>query len=245
MYTLNNRNIYIFQLIMNIMKSLRLLEILKDYPLFTTNDVSKIVGKNQNYIKTLIYRLRKNNLIYKIEKGKYSVYNDPLVFVSYIYVPSYISLWSAIRYYGLTEQLPKIIFVFVTKSRKSLIFNNTKIEFIKTKHFFGFKKERYNNFDIFIADKEKLVIDCLLSKKVSLDDVIRIIKNVDIKKLILYTLRTKNNSLAKRIGFILDELKIDTKNLIRLVDNNYIKLDYDMQNRGKRNTKWRILDNRT
>ena len=79
------------------MKAIRLLKILEEYPVFTLNDMAKIVEKNPSYIKTLAYRLRKQNLIHKIERNKYSVHDDALVFASHIYAPSYISLWSALR----------------------------------------------------------------------------------------------------------------------------------------------------
>src|SRR3989344_4824740 len=167
------------------MKTIELLKILKDYPLFTENDVAKIVDKRPEYIKTLLYRIRKQKLIYKIERGKYTIHNDCLIFASYVCTPSYISLWTALRYYNLTEQLPKTIFVMVPRPRKSLKFQNIEIEFIKTKHFFGFKKERYRDFDIFMAEPEKAMMDSLLSKKIPFDEVVKAIKTKqpNIKKL--------------------------------------------------------------
>src|SRR3989344_4609957 len=116
------------------MKTIELLKILQAYPLFTENDISKILNKNPAYIKNLLYRIKKRNLIYQIERGKYTLYDDPILFASSIYTPSYISLWTAFRYYNLTEQLPKTIFIMVPKPRKSLKFQNTLIKFIKTKY---------------------------------------------------------------------------------------------------------------
>jgi hypothetical protein len=54
------------------MKTLELMKILKEYPLFTENDVAKIISKNpkysvfdnkspQLYTKTLLHRLKKRN----------------------------------------------------------------------------------------------------------------------------------------------------------------------------------------
>lgn len=228
------------------MKTIELLKILQTYPLFTENDLSKILNKNSAYIKNLLYRIRKRNLIYQIERGKYTLYDDPILFASYIYIPSYISLWTAFRYYNLTEQLPRTIFIMVPRSRKSLKFQNTLIKFIKTKYLFGFKKERYNNFDIFMAEPEKAVIDSLLSKKTPLDEVIKVIKTkkLNIKKLIRYAMNVKNKALSKRLGFILDENNISCNELKRFIDNNYIQLDPMLANTGKKNRKWRIIDNR-
>lgn len=228
------------------MKTINLIKILENYPLFRENDVAKIVNKKPEYIKTLLYRLEKRKLIYRIERGKYTCYDDALLFVSYIYVPSYISLWTAIRYYNLTEQLPKTIFVMVPKSRKSLKFLNITIEFIKTKYFFGFKKDRYRDFDIFIAEPEKAIIDSLLSKKTPLDEIEKAIKTrqFDINKLLSYAIKTKNKSLIKRLGFILEENNIKCERLKGFVDANYVLLDLMLNKTGKKNEKWRIIDNR-
>ena len=228
------------------MKTIELLKILQDYPLFTENDLAKILDKSPEYIKTLLYRLRKQRLIYRIERGKYSIYEDILVFASYIYMPSYISLWTALRYYNLTEQLPRTIFVMIPKSRKSLKFKNTSIEFIKTKYFFGFRKERYSNFDIFMAEPEKALIDSLLSKKVPFDVIIKAIKTkqVNIKKLTNYAIEIKNKTLIKRLGFFLEENNLECEKLKKFIDNNYIILDFALRRKGKKNKKWRIIDNR-
>ncbi len=228
------------------MKTIDLIKILQNYPIFTDNDVAKILNKKPEYIKTLLYRMKKRKLIYKIERGKYTIYDDAFIFSSHISIPSYISLWSAIRYYDLTEQLPKTIFIMVPKSRKSLKFKDTLIEFAKTKYFFGYKKEHYKGFEIFIAEPEKAIIDSLLSKKVPFDEIIKAIKtkSLNIKKLTAYAIKTKNKSLMKRLGFILEENKFKCQRLMRFVDNNQTFLDWALRRKGKINKKWRIIDNR-
>lgn len=228
------------------MKAIKLLKILEDYPIFTLNDIAKIVEKNPSYVKTLVYRLRKRDLIHKIERNKYSVHDDALIFTSHIYIPSYISLWSALRYYNLTEQLPRTVFVMVPKTRKSLTFRGTKIEFVKTKYFFGYKKVRYGNFDVFMAEPEKALIDSLISKKVPFNEIIKAIsaRQLDTGKLIAYALKINEKALAKRLGFLLEENNYECGKLRRLIDSNYISLDNAIKRKGKKDRKWRIVDNR-
>src|SRR3989344_419644 len=246
MYTLNNRNIIKPRYRAEFMKTIELLRILQEYPLFTENDVAKIVDKRADYVKTLLYRLRKQKLIHRVERGKYTLHDDVLIFASFISVPSYISLWTALRHYNLTEQLPKTIFVVVPKTRKSFKFQGTSIEFVKSKHFFGFRKERYRDFDIFIAEPEKAVIDSLLSRKIPLDEIAKAIKTKELRteKLIDYSIKTKNKSLIKRMGFILEENHLECKKLEKFVDNNYICLDLMLGKTGEKNKKLRIIDNR-
>ena len=151
------------------MKTIQLLSLLKNFPLFTFNDFVKITKQSSEYCRTSLYRLKKQKFIFEIERGKYTVYDDPLIFSSFIVQPSYLSSWSALRYYNLTDQLPIAIFLSTPKTRPLINFNGTKIIFLKTKYMWGYKRVRYFDWDIFMAEPEKAVIDSLLSKNVSLE----------------------------------------------------------------------------
>jgi len=229
------------------LKRINILKILERYPLFTLNNFVRISGKTKEYCRTYLYRLRKDGLIFRIEKGKYSVLNDPLIFSSYLLTPSYISFWTALRFYNLTEQLPKDIMIASSKSKDKIMFEGTKIAFFKIKHMWGYRKVTYGNCFIFIADKEKSIIDSLLLKNVSFNEIIKAIKTkeIDYRKLIEYSIKTKNKSLIKRIGYILEEEGYNARELIRYLDSNYVSLDFDREPKGKQNKKWKIIVNRS
>ena len=225
------------------MKSFELIKKLEKYPLFTENDISKIVNKSPKYTRTLVHRLSKSGMIKKIERGKYTIYDDPMIFSSYIVTPSYLSLWTAFRYYNITQQQPFAIFVMSPVSRKSLIFNNTEIKFIKSKNIFGYKKKRYSDFDIFLADKEKTIIDALLFH-LDINNIYNSLgdKELNFEKLADYAKKTKNTSLVKRLGYLL-ERKNGNSSGLKGKDNNYIKLDNNIKRNGKINHKWKLIIN--
>ncbi len=225
------------------MRSIILLKKLENYPLFTEKDLAKIINKSPKYVKTLLYRLNKQDFIKRIERGKYTLYNDPLIFSTYIMIPSYLSLWTAFRYYNWIQQQPFEIFVVSHINKKSIRFQNTKIMFFKTKHIFGYKKERYSDFDIFIAEKEKAIIDALLFH-LPIEDIINALedKEIDFIKLAEYSKRTKNISLIKRLGYILEKKKNNSCGL-KALDNNYIPLDYLKKKKGKKDSKWKLIIN--
>lgn len=234
------------------MKGIELMRKLERYPVFGLKIVKEIVGKDSNYAKLVLYRLKKTKLIFEIEKNKYSTKDDAMIIASNIIWPSYISCWSALRYYNLTEQLPQVISVMTTRTRKKreIVLDNTKIVFtkIKPKYFFGYKRERYQNFDIFIAEKEKALIDSVLSKKISFSEVSDImrenIKDVDASLLVNHLLKIKNKTLAKRFGFLLDKLGIGRYNKLRkLIDFKYIALDYSLPKKGRKDKRWKVIDN--
>ncbi len=225
------------------MKTIQLLKRVERLPLFSENDVAKIINKSPEYIRTLLYRLHKNGLIRRVENGKYTVYDDPMVFSSYIVLPSYLSLWTALRYYNMTEQQPYSVFVMVPSPKKSLTFAKTPIAFFSTKHMFGYKKERYNDVDIFMAEREKAIIDSLLFR-IPMADIKTALESeeVDLKKLSEYAQRTASISLMKRLGYLLETLKGSSYGL-KALDNNYVRLDYLAKKRGKKDKKWKLIIN--
>ena len=233
------------------MKKIELLKELGKYPLFNLKTVRDMTNKDGNYTKLLIHRLKKDKLIFEIEKNKYTLNKDSFTIASNIIWPCYISGWSAVSYYHLTDQIPQAIFVITTRARKKreIIFNNTKIIFtrVKPKYFFGYKRERYGDYDIFIAEKEKALIDSALLKKISFSEICDIIKDnvedINIPLLIKYLIKIKNKSLMKRFGFLLDRLNIKNDKLSRLIDFKYIPLDELISKKGKKDKKWRIIDN--
>ncbi len=109
------------------------MEYLKKYPVFDNLILENKLDKSKGYINLFLYRLTKRKLIIRIEKNKYTVFNDPFLIASKIVWPSYISCWSALNYHHLTEQVPSDIWVVTTRSKKDIKFSNTKIRFVKIK----------------------------------------------------------------------------------------------------------------
>ena len=71
----------------------------------------------------LAARLKAEGLGEEVEKGKYlllglepeRVLSNPLFIASHLAAPAYVSYWSALHYYGFTEQVPLTAFVATTK----------------------------------------------------------------------------------------------------------------------------------
>ncbi len=157
-----------------------LLNALKRYPVFTIGDISNALGKSREYAYLAAYRLKKAGAIHEIEKGKYTMEDDPFIIASWVAWPSYISSWAALNFHKLTDQLPFTIHVITTRKRKrkTLSYGNARIEFIKMKKsaFFGHQRRIYQGREIFIAEKEKAIVDALAARKMSLGEALEIIK---------------------------------------------------------------------
>ena len=154
---------------------------LQNYPVFSVRDLASLLHKKRNYAYLLAYRWKKKDIIHEIEKGKYTMEDDPFLVASWIVWPSYISGWAALHYRHLTEQLPFTIQIMTTRKRKRRVINygNAKIEFttVRPSFFLGFQRVIYQQQEIFIAEKEKALIDALAARKMSLAESIEMIKN--------------------------------------------------------------------
>lgn len=135
----------------------------------TPTSLSKILNiDNNNTIYKIIERLEKNKLIERLIKGKYILTKSKLSDfekAGLILSPSYISLESALNFYGILPQFPYSITSVTTKKSKGYEINNKEYEFTKiSKSFYSdfVKKDGF-----LIATPEKALIDLiyLASKK--------------------------------------------------------------------------------
>ncbi len=181
------------------------IDALKRYPVFGIKDIANVLKKSREYAYLVAFRLKRRGEIAEIEKGKYTFESDPFVVASWIVWPSYISSWAALNYYKLTEQLAFTIHVVSTRKRKkkTIYFGNAAIEFIKIrpKAFFGYRRVIYQGYEVFIAEKEKALIDALMAKKMSLPEALEIIKGnrrkMSVRKLLFYAKNLRG--LAKKL----------------------------------------------
>ncbi len=177
------------------MKTLRVLRELEKYPVFDMNIFRGVAEVKGSYAKLYLHRLAKSGMIFKIERNRYTIHKNPFLIASRIAWPSYISLWSALRFYNLTEQIPHAISVVTAKKRNQSAINfcGTKIVFthIDKKYFSGYKKINYEGHEVFIAEPEKALVDALLLKKISDGEALEILKKnkkeIDFKKFLAFS----------------------------------------------------------
>jgi predicted transcriptional regulator of viral defense system len=166
--------------------------------------------------------------------------------------PYTIAYWSALNYYGLTEQIPTTVFIQITswkeKQEVEVFGVKYKIVRVKQEKFFGIKKKWIENTQINITDKEKTIIDCL-DKPHYCGGMIEVIKalkygrkELDFKKLSEYANQIGNSGVIRRLGYVCDLLNIKIK-LTPPNARNYLLLDPTMPVEQKKNAKWRLIVN--
>ena len=234
------------------METLKIAKKLKSYPTFNNDTFANIINKDQTYAKMHLNRLKNRGIVKQIQRNVYTVQEDPMIIASRIIWPSYISLWAAFRYHNLTEQIPNKISVITprSKSRGNIQIMNATIIFekIRPAWFFGFSKIKIQDFEVFIAEPEKALIDAVLLKKISTSEIYFIlqenIKNISTKKIVDYILRTKNHAIAKRFGWMLESLGCNyAKRLKKQTYKTLIPLDISRPDSGVNDKKWGIIVN--
>jgi len=185
--------------------------------------------------------------------------------------PSAISHWSALHHHGLTEQIPREITAFTFKkvvtpsmrsndqnsnnNRHAWIIDGIQYKFVtvKKKYFFGIEEIWVDEYSkIPITDKERTVIETFISSRTfgGIGEALSIIdihlSALDIPKLVDYAHRYGMISVAKRIGWALENAGVENIVLDRLRNipaTGYHVLDPTLPHQGPCNTRWMIQNN--
>ena len=147
------------------MRTIDVLRILQRFNkrIYSFSDLKKLLNiEDDDSLYVKISRLVESGLLKRIKKGVYYLEGrepDSFEIANVLYEPSYLSLETALNYYGILVQTPYIIFSITTKRAKRVIFNNIEYHYlqINRKYFKGYTKEK----NFLIATPEKALVDTL------------------------------------------------------------------------------------
>lgn len=216
-----------------------LVEWAADRPLFTVNEAERALGMERPSLREKLSRLARRGDLKRIERGKYTVHDDPTIYATYVEIPSYVSFWSGLRFYDLTTQQPTRVQVVTATGRTDL----ESVAFYYSGLMFGFGKRRYREFDVFVADRERLLIDCLTRREVSVTDLVELVEAVDTARTVEYAERFGRNATKKRLGYLFERVRGETVEAFRVRDRNYPALDLAGPEGGASNADWRLTVN--
>lgn len=155
------------------MKYLELLGKIKTN-IFTFSDLVKYFsGETDGPLKTQLHRFIKKKLVFQIKRGIYCFDPkkiDQFELASYLYQPSYISLESALHYYGMIPDIPQTVTSIspVTTKKIRTQFGSYFYSKIKQDLFFGYESvissSSSNHYQI--AKKEKALLDFIYIRKI-------------------------------------------------------------------------------
>jgi len=226
-------------------------------------EASAILDTSRENAYRILSRLYRKGWLERIERGRYLVVpmegkegwaEHEFVYASQLVSPYYISYRTAMSYWGLTEQLPHVVFIATTKRRRHLEFQGIRFQFVtlKPRKFFGFTEVPIDGLGVKIADPEKTIVDCLDQEAYG-GGMIEIAKalsegreQLDVPKLCAYALRMGSGVLARRLGYLLDLLEMgDTSALASQAKGNstaYLSVLFPKEALAK-SSRWRLIIN--
>lgn len=211
---------------------------------FTISDLKKIFGLKERVAYVYVNRMLKKGFIHKIERGKFTTYEDPFLVCTQLVFPSYISFLSALYLHAKTTQTINEILVATTKRKKGMKIFDMDVRFIKLdpKFMFGFRRVEKGNSYIFLADLEKVIIDSLyLPRYCPLSEIFSAIKDASVEKLLDYASNLEIEAINRRLGYMLELLGIETT--LKIKSKVAYKLNPSRKALGKFNPKWRLYVN--
>ena len=178
-----------------------------------------------DYSPNNLTRWQRQGLIVKLRQGFYTFQeacsqpNFPFFLSNFIYKPSYISLQSALAFYGIIPEA--VTQITAVSSLKTAEFQTGMLQFsykkVKPNLIFGYEQKTFGNHTICIATPEKAILDLLYLypfynteleiENLRLDD--DFVRNeLNIGKLALYLDKFKNKKLATRVKIFTDLYEI-------------------------------------
>ena len=217
---------------------------------FNPVEVSNILRVSRDTAHRILSRMAAKGLVARLERGKYvSKTNmermDIYELACYVVHPSYISLWSGLHIYGYTTQIPRTVYLMVAIPRPGIRISDQELRFVKTKHFFGYRKDGQR----VLAEPEKLFLDCLMFPEYSggIREIFEALKSADLdgKKLMEYAGLMGNRSLNSRLGYLLEKAgkDFDLSGIRGNISRSYIPLDTIKGTKGRKCSEWMLMTN--
>lgn len=196
----------------------------------------------------------------------------PFVLATALVEPSAIGYWSALAHHDLTDQVPVVVSVVtprkvVTPSMRvggdreqRHVWHVAGIDcrFVtlsEQRYFIGLESVWLGErFRVSITDRERTVLDLFAMPRFfggvgeGLTVLDRALTTLDLEKLIGYALRYQSTTLAKRLGWALEQSGVELSVLMPLLElpaASYGLLDPGGSRRGRHDRRWKLIINLT
>jgi len=181
---------------------------------------------------------------------------DPFIIAETLFAPCYIAGWSAVEYWGMTEQIYSSIIVVTQREQRKYRVNIKNTEYIlhltRPALFFGLKTVWRDNVKVQISDPTRTIVDLMNNPMLGggIRATVDVLKNYfsseekQIELLIEYLQQLNNGAAYKRLGFLLEkyfpqEAKLIDESQLRLTAGN-AKLDNTLDC-NKLVTRWKLF----
>lgn len=197
--------------------------------LFTFKDAQAVLATSNKSVYRVLDRLKAKKRIRQARKGLYllsparsgieGTWTEHVFTILTALLGSdyYVGFWSALGYWGMTEQLPQTTYVAIMKRRRNLALDNQRIQFVTYPpgRFFDYTQEKVGESQFNISGREKTIVDSLAHPEYSggISEVAKAIwtarDELDTARMIHDAEKMRILAVKLRLGYLLELLDFD------------------------------------
>jgi predicted transcriptional regulator of viral defense system len=240
----------------------------QDKRIFSLEDA--LYWSSPHMTRKALSRLVKSGWLERIERGLYMILpleagpegrwsEDPLIIATQMAPTGAVAYWSALRYWGMTEQIPRTTFVQIAhrRSRPRVNILGMGFQFVTVvdHKMFGIVQQMSDGLRFNITDREKTLIDAcdrpdLSGGILQIAQSLQVEEQIEWPKLDTYMVRMGSGAIYKRLGYLVDSLDIPVpdrdqrlKRWRERMTTGIASLEPGGSGEGKIDTSWRIFVN--
>ncbi len=240
------------------MREIEVMEKIADLgEVFTGSEARIALNMEKGAFYHHIRRLERDGIIERIARNRYMLTfptktsPDSFVLAESMVPESAVAYWSALNYYGMTEQMPGKTYVItpVRRNYGRLERYGIRAVIVRENKFFGFREVRMGGRTVRITDPEKTVADGL-DRPGNCGGILETVKGlssgVDAETVAEYLRKMGSHAGMKRLGYLCGVLEIPCPDWVKeevAKIKGYPLLDPGLERKGRWNTEWGIIVN--
>ncbi len=235
---------------------------------FDTQQAHEILGNSRSATHKLLHDLVQKGWLKSLSKGQYLIvplgagpgrqYTVHEFLVAHHLAPEgYIAYWTALHHHGLTEQIPRTVWVATPKRRRATDVSGVTYEFVTLRPYkiFGQESVWIEGEAVPVADLEKSLVDGLDHPEYcgGIAEVAKAIhtawteQGIDLERLTDYAHRMRNRAIFKRLGYLVERLSLPAEGFAEMwreaLSKGYAQLDPTRPKEGRFDGRWRVQVN--
>ena len=236
------------------------------YQIISIDDIETTLEVAPNTAREIASRLTEKGWLDRLLPGRYLIIplaaGENAVYTTHEYLiaahvaePMYIGCYSALSHHGLTEQVPRTVYVVTPTRAQSRDIHGVpyRVTTVTERKFFGYEPTSIEGTTVQVSDLEKTLVDCadhpefcggiqeLATAMVAADE-----QGCSWPTVGEYLERLDNGAATKRIVYLADQLGIDLPTRAALVDSftsGYSLLDPTRPETGPTISEYRLRIN--
>jgi predicted transcriptional regulator of viral defense system len=232
-------------------------------------DIRRRLKCSAAYARYMAHALHEKGWLEPLAKGQYQLIGaergprgvpemNPYVVARFLPKPYFFAYRFACEQHGLLTQVPTTIHVALKRPKRPMELKNVRFEFVvlTPKRFFGLEEITVLGEKIQVSDLERTVLDALDRPELvggieaSIQAMFHAAKEADYARLLGYLKRMDDRALARRFGYLADQLKLElpkelSKHLQAQVNKNpaYLGSPARWGKDGQRDPDWNLVIN--